>query len=295
MHSRVRVRYQSAVHDEPCRGSPGRPNGPRRRTGPKQSACSTLCRGRRGVVAACSFLPDELARVNPGTQKSERAIAPGRVGLYRGNVLKTPHIALLCLDVMDALRVDYEVMGGSSHCCGVYQFIAGDAAGRAGLPIRPSESWPLPKQSGCCPGARAVRSSSVKSRCRLTPDRTGSPRSSSRRSSNILQRASTSCWPMMTRPVNKRVALNERPTYPGVTERRESVARRHSGTGIGRAGCHPRRRHVQQPVGSTSVRATSCAIRNSAPPPMRGYDAGDSLPRLPPRNLPVRAGWNLKS
>jgi heterodisulfide reductase subunit D len=46
---------------------------------------------------------------------------------YTGcNVLKTPHIALLALDIMDALNVTYRVMGGSTHCCGVHQLRAGD-------------------------------------------------------------------------------------------------------------------------------------------------------------------------
>jgi Fe-S oxidoreductase len=46
---------------------------------------------------------------------------------YTGcNVLKTPHIALLALDIMDALGISYRVMGGPSHCCGVIQFRAGD-------------------------------------------------------------------------------------------------------------------------------------------------------------------------
>jgi len=50
------------------------------------------------------------------------------VVFYTGcNVLKTPHIALLCLDIMDALGVSYHVMGGPSHCCGVMQLRAGDA------------------------------------------------------------------------------------------------------------------------------------------------------------------------
>ena len=48
---------------------------------------------------------------------------------YTGcNILKTPHIALLCFDIMDALGVRYRVMGGPSHCCGVLQFRAGDLA-----------------------------------------------------------------------------------------------------------------------------------------------------------------------
>ena len=48
---------------------------------------------------------------------------------YTGcNLLKTPHIALLALDIMDALGVRYQVMGGPTHCCGVGQLRTGDAA-----------------------------------------------------------------------------------------------------------------------------------------------------------------------
>jgi Fe-S oxidoreductase len=54
---------------------------------------------------------------------------------YTGcNVLKTPHIALLALDIMDVLGISYSVMGGPSHCCGVMQLRTGDAemSGRMG-------------------------------------------------------------------------------------------------------------------------------------------------------------------
>jgi heterodisulfide reductase subunit D len=54
---------------------------------------------------------------------------------YTGcNVLKTPHIALLALDIMDALGVTYQVMGGPSHCCGILQLRSGDVemSGRMG-------------------------------------------------------------------------------------------------------------------------------------------------------------------
>jgi Fe-S oxidoreductase len=48
---------------------------------------------------------------------------------YTGcNVLKTPHIALLALDIMDALDISYDVMGGPTHCCGVVQMRTGDVA-----------------------------------------------------------------------------------------------------------------------------------------------------------------------
>jgi len=54
---------------------------------------------------------------------------------YTGcNVLKTPHIALLALDIMDALGITYQVMGGPSHCCGIMQLGPGDIemSGRMG-------------------------------------------------------------------------------------------------------------------------------------------------------------------
>ena len=54
---------------------------------------------------------------------------PADFVFYTGcNVLKTPHIALLALDIMDALGISYSVMGGPSHCCGIQQLRAGDLA-----------------------------------------------------------------------------------------------------------------------------------------------------------------------
>jgi hypothetical protein len=49
-------------------------------------------------------------------------------------VLKTPHIALLALDIMDVLGVSYQVMGGPSHCCGIVHLRPGDIeiSGRMG-------------------------------------------------------------------------------------------------------------------------------------------------------------------
>ncbi len=65
---------------------------------------------------------------------SKPAEAPDFVFYTGCNVLKTPHIALLALDIMDVLGVSYQVMGGPSHCCGIKQLHAGDIemAGRMG-------------------------------------------------------------------------------------------------------------------------------------------------------------------
>ena len=63
-----------------------------------------------------------------------RAEAPDFVFYTGCNVLKTPHIALLALDIMDALGITYQVLGGPSHCCGILQFRPGDVemSGRMG-------------------------------------------------------------------------------------------------------------------------------------------------------------------
>jgi Fe-S oxidoreductase len=71
-------------------------------------------------------------------QKSASVSTPAETPdfvFYTGcNVLKTPHIALLALDIMDALGITYQVMGGPSHCCGISQLRAGDVemSGRMG-------------------------------------------------------------------------------------------------------------------------------------------------------------------
>src|SRR5205809_725319 len=66
---------------------------------------------RLGQGAASQSTPDE---------------APDFVFYTGCNVLKTPHIALLALDIMDVLGISYRAMGGPSHCCGVMQLRAGD-------------------------------------------------------------------------------------------------------------------------------------------------------------------------
>ena len=55
-------------------------------------------------------------------------VAPDFVFYTGCNVLKTPHIALLALDIMDTLGITYKVMGGPTHCCGVVQMRTGDVA-----------------------------------------------------------------------------------------------------------------------------------------------------------------------
>jgi len=85
------------------------------------------------ILSRMQLTEQDLARVGQRitTRLQEGSTAqPGRrpdFVFYTGcNLLKTPHIALLALDIMDALGVTYRVMGGPSHCCGVIQLRTGD-------------------------------------------------------------------------------------------------------------------------------------------------------------------------
>ncbi|MPZ40864.1 MAG: (Fe-S)-binding protein [Rhizobiales bacterium] len=73
-------------------------------------------------------LDDELlARLGQKSGGASSIDARPDFVFYTGcNVLKTPHIALLALDIMDTIGATYQVMGGPSHCCGVVQMRTGD-------------------------------------------------------------------------------------------------------------------------------------------------------------------------
>ncbi|MDI3561382.1 (Fe-S)-binding protein [Bradyrhizobium sp. Arg816] len=93
--------------------------------------------GSRGVnvLSRLQLDADVLERLGQSSASVATPVETPDFVFYTGcNVLKTPHIALLALDIMDALGVSYQVMGGPSHCCGILQLKSGDAemAGRMG-------------------------------------------------------------------------------------------------------------------------------------------------------------------
>ncbi|MFL5282207.1 MAG: (Fe-S)-binding protein [Rhodopila sp.] len=95
---------------------------------------NAMSRGTR-VISRLQLPPDVLARINPPLRPAEDYDDVPDLVFYTGcNVIKTPHIALLVLEVLDALGVSYEIMGGNAVCCGIQQFKQGDAktAGRVG-------------------------------------------------------------------------------------------------------------------------------------------------------------------
>src|SRR5215510_11758068 len=70
-----------------------------------------------GVLSRLQLSGDALARLGQRADvpTNESDTEPDFVFYTGCNVLKTPHIALLALDVMDALGITYRVMGGPSH------------------------------------------------------------------------------------------------------------------------------------------------------------------------------------
>jgi Fe-S oxidoreductase len=137
------------------------------------------------------------------------------VVMYLGcNVMKTPHIALLCLDVLDRIGARYKVAGGPANCCGVIQFRAGDtrAAGRVG--------------GNSLAGFASTGAGSVLTWCPTCNIQMGEIVMPAARESTIgLQHVVPyiadhldRLTPHFIRRVDRRVALHEHPGVPGVTE-----------------------------------------------------------------------------
>ncbi|MEQ9639001.1 MAG: (Fe-S)-binding protein [Alphaproteobacteria bacterium] len=172
-----------------------------------------MTRGVR-MLSRLQLPPETLARVNPRPSRTAPETPP-EVVFYTGcNILKTPHIALLCLDILDRLGVSYEVKGGTSTCCGIFQFNAGDAetSGRVAFnSIDQLASAGAAEVLSWCPSCQTQMSEITlpafqrvrkASPFELTPFLV------------YLARNVDRLRPLMTHRVEKRVALNERPAVP---------------------------------------------------------------------------------
>jgi heterodisulfide reductase subunit D len=143
---------------------------------------------------------------------------------YTGcNVLKTPHIALLALDIMDALGATYEVMGGPTHCCGVVQIRTGDVAtsGRFGEATIDKLAQSKSKQVvSWCPS------------CQVQFGDTTLPTLEKMRGAKPFEMTPFTLYlhqhldrlrPMLRERVPLRIALHRHPGIPGVVEAAEEI------------------------------------------------------------------------
>jgi heterodisulfide reductase subunit D len=161
--------------------------------------------------------PEVLDRLVPKSVR-ERS-EPPEIIFYTGcNVLRTPHIALICLDVLDILEIDYEVMGSPSSCCGAYQVGAGDLAGATGMAmntIGKMVKTKAPEVVAWCPSCqRQFGGNHIPT---YTSMHGGKPFDFNP-FYLYLERHIEAVKPHIKFPVNKRVALDERAFDPRVNE-----------------------------------------------------------------------------
>ncbi|HXO01738.1 MAG TPA: (Fe-S)-binding protein, partial [Stellaceae bacterium] len=175
----------------------------------------TMSRSVR-VLSRLQLPPETLARFR---RAPEPRATPPDVVFYTGcNVLRTPHIALLSLDVLDRLGVSYEVMGGVGQCCGVYQFREGDFANNSKM------------ANATIDGLASAGTSTVLSwcpSCQISIGEVSLPNYEKQFGARpfdmnpflvFLADHADELAGMMVRRVEKRVALHERPVFPQTME-----------------------------------------------------------------------------
>jgi heterodisulfide reductase subunit D len=180
-----------------------------------------VSRGVR-VLSRLQLPAETLARFQPAP--ATRATPPDIVFYTGCNVLKTPHIALLALDVLDKLDVSYEVMGGIGQCCGVYQFREGDFANNVKMANATIE------------GLASAGTSTVLSwcpSCQLTIGETTLPNYVAQTGEKpfdlnpffvFLADRIEELAALMTHRVERRVALHERPVFPQTMDAVRKIA-----------------------------------------------------------------------
>ncbi len=178
------------------------------------AAFSNMGRGVR-VLSRMQLPADVLKRF-----RSEGPTeAPPEVVFYTGcNVLKTPHIVLLSLDILDALGVSYRVMGGPGDCCGVLQFRTGDLEASGRIVYRTTDRFAATganKVLAWCPTCTIQIGENV------LPGRKGAPDAPAYELEAFVVYLASQLdrlRPLMRYPVNKRVGLHEHPGVAGVCE-----------------------------------------------------------------------------
>src|SRR5215510_14037091 len=160
----------------------------------------------------------QLARLGQDPS-AEPPAEPPDVVFYTGcNVLKTPHIALLALDIMDAVGVSYHVMGGPTHCCGVVQMRTGDVEGSGRFGESTMDKLAKSKSGlvlAWCPSCLVQFNEFTLP----TLERAGSTRPFEMTPFILFLRSRLEdLRPLMRKPVSVRVALHRHTGVPGAME-----------------------------------------------------------------------------
>jgi heterodisulfide reductase subunit D len=145
---------------------------------------------------------------------------------YTGcNVLKTPHIALLALDVMDALGVTYRVMGGPSHCCSVVHFRTGDLEASGSFAENTLNKLASAKNGQVLSWCASCHVQFTEFNMPAHERMTGSKPFEMTPFMRFLRGRLDDLRPMLRRRVDLRVALHRHPGVPGIMEAAEDILR----------------------------------------------------------------------
>ena len=161
------------------------------------------------VLSRLQLPPETLARFRTEEETPD-------VVFYTGcNVMKTPHIVLLALDIMDAMGVRYRVIGGPSACCGVLQFGAGDLTTSGRIADRTLERLTAaPRALSWCPTCQ-VQLTEIAAPGRVDLNMAPFVR--------FLAERLDTLKPLLKHRVEKRVGLHEHPGTPGVPEAARAI------------------------------------------------------------------------
>src|SRR5215216_2658807 len=174
-------------------------------------------------------LADEvLARLGQGRPAAANTAPAERPDFvfYTGcNVLKTPHITLLCLDIMEKIGITYRVTGGPSHCCGILQLRTGDVE-TSGRVAEATIDKLAQSKSGqvisWCPSCQVQFSENV---LPTTEKTRGARPFEMTPFMRFLRQHLDRLRPFLTRRVGMRVALHRHPGVPGVVPAVEDILR----------------------------------------------------------------------
>ena len=180
-----------------------------------KKAFQKMSRGVR-VLSRLQLAPDILERLSPKSHPGDKNVPD--VVFYTGcNMLKTPHIGLLCLDILERLDFTYEVHGGPSTCCGILQFRPGDVEGSARQALKSIEKLTKSKSSrilSWCPTCQ-IQFSEV---ALPTYEEILSSTFNMTMFPNFLLENLEKLKPLLQQRVEKRVALHEYSGELGVVE-----------------------------------------------------------------------------
>jgi heterodisulfide reductase subunit D len=176
------------------------------------------------VLSKMQLEADVLERLGQGRSAAADPEETPDFVFYTGcNVLKTPNIALLALDLMDRLGISYRVMGGPTHCCGVNQFRTGDVEMSGRMAMNTAEQLANSKSGqvlSWCPS------------CYVQYTETTLPAMEKKKGSRLFEMTPfirflagrlDDLRPQLTRPVPLRVALHRHPGVTGVVEAAENI------------------------------------------------------------------------